>query len=278
MRRAAEILNLETHKRVEAANPMMEEQATRGGFGDLDYLKAESDAVKYTGAGRALSARGALPAYSEMIFEKARDIYNYHNSVDEILHRLALQPHPVDWSNDEADMKNFKDLVIRARRHFNKKNCPYTDVFKPFFDASGKFRPQSAEAMREARWGLLKRYLDDDEKERNKKDSRYGQGIFDYKYTKNGRVLFANLSRDFRVVDGKGRELDTDYLKNQYGRHPRIVQNKFGSGERRIQFYRLSSEPSVTATSANAVSAATPGGSATRSCFAITASCGAPRS
>ncbi|MCM2344705.1 MAG: hypothetical protein NDJ24_09115, partial [Alphaproteobacteria bacterium] len=61
-------------------------------------------------------------------------------------------------------------------------------------------------------------------------------------------VLFANLSRDFRIVDYKGRELDAEYLKRQYYRHPQIVQKKFERGDWRIQFYRLSSEPSITAT------------------------------
>lgn len=248
IREAAEILNWETHSRVEPANPMMEEQATRGGFGDLDYLKSEADSSRYSTVGRPMTKRGALPSYSEMIFEKARDIYNYHNSIDEILHRLALQPHPVDWSDNPEDLKNFKDLVIRARRHFTKKNCPYTAVFKSFFDTNGRFKLGTVEAAREARWELMKRFLDDDEKERQKKESRYGDGLFDYKYTKNGRVLFANLSRDFRIVDYKGRELDAEYLKRQYYRHPQIVQKKFERGDWRIQFYRLSSEPSITAT------------------------------
>ena len=250
MRRAAEILNLETHKRVEPANPMMEEQATRGGFGDLDYLRAESEQVKYTGRGRPLSARGALPAFSEMLFEKARDIYNYHNSIDEILHRLALQPHPIDWcgANDKEVVANFKNLVIRARRHFNKKNCNYGSVFNVFFDSEDHFISNDPERLREIRWKLMKRFLEDDEKERQKRDSLYRQGLFDYKHTKNGRVLLANLSRDFRVVDYKGREMDMDFLKEQYGKHPHIVQKKFEKGEWRIQFYRLSSEPSITAT------------------------------
>ena len=250
MRRAAEILNLETHKRVEPANPMMEEQATRGGFGDLDYLRAEAEEVKHTGRGRPLTSRGAVPAFSEMIFEKARDIYNYHNSIDEILHRLALQPHPIDWcgEGDKEIVANFKDLVIRARRHFNKKNCNYGSIFKEFFDSEDHFISNDPAKLREIRWKLMKRFLDDDEKERVKGDSLYRQGLFDYKHTKNGRVLFANLSRDFRVVDYKGRELDTDYLKEQYGKHPHVVQKKFEKGEWRIQFYRLSSEPSITAT------------------------------
>lgn len=247
IREAAEIINVEVGARVEPANPMMEEQATRNGFGDLDYLESDADSARYSGLGRPMSKQGALPSYSEMIFEKARDIYNYHNAVDEILHRLALQPHPVDWMDDEEALKNFKDLVLRAKRHFNKKKCPYGDVFKDMFDRNNRFKLTTCEAAREARWKLMKRFLEDDEKERKAKQSKYGEGLFDYKYTQNGRVLFGNLSRDFRIVDYKGRELDTEYLKQQYYRHPLIVQKKFEKGDWRIQFYRLSSEPSVTA-------------------------------
>lgn len=262
MRRAAELMNLETHKRVDPPNPMMEEQATRGGFGDLDYLRAEADEVKYTVRGRPLSARGALPPFAEMLFEKARDIYNYHNSIDEILHRLALQPHPVDWCVGELDDKgkhvwttedkmavdNFRDLAIRARRHFNKKNCNYSYIFKQFFRPDNSFISKDPKKLSEIRWKLMQRFLNDDEKERQTPGSLYGQGLFDYKHTKNSRILFANLSRDFRVVDYKGREMDMDYLREQYGKHPHTVQKKFEKGEWRIQFYRLSSEPSITAT------------------------------
>ncbi len=250
MQRAAELLNLETHKRVEPANAMMEEQATRGGFGDLDYLKAEADEVRYTGRGRPMSARGAIPAFSEMLFEKARDIYNYHNSIDEILHRLALQPHPIDWCGDQDKdiVNNFKDLVIRARRHFRKKNSPYSKIFDYFYDNEDHFISMEPQRLRDIRWKVLKRFLDDDEKERVKKDSLYRQGMFDYRHTKNGRILFANLSRNFRVVDFAGRELDMDYMQDQYGKHPHVVQKKFEKGDWRIQFYRLDSEPSVTAT------------------------------
>lgn len=250
MQRAAELLNLETHKRVEPANAMMEEQATRGGFGDLDYLKAESDAVRYTGRGRPMAARGALPAFSEMLFEKARDIYNYHNSIDEILHRLALQPHPIDWcaDDDKEAVAGFKDLVIRARRHFHKKNSPYSRIFDYFYDNEDHFVSTDPQRLRAIRWKILKRFLDDDEKERSKKDSLFRQGLFDFRHTKNGRILFANLSRNFRVVDFAGRELDMDYMQEQYNRHPQIVQKKFEKGDWRVQFYRLDSEPSVTAT------------------------------
>src|SRR5690606_1515061 len=45
-----------------------------------------------------------------------------------------------------------------------------------------------------------------------------------------------------------GREMDMDYLQGQYNKHPHIVQKKFEKGDWRIQFYRLDSEPSVTAT------------------------------
>lgn len=247
IRVAVEAANWELQSRPPSPNEMMEEQAVRNGFGDLDYIETDA-AFERSRAERMGASRGTVSNFSEMLFNKATDIFKYHNSIDEILHRLALQPHPVDYSDSPEDLQNFKDLVLRARQHFRRKKCPYMDVFKPFFDSNGAFCVKSAERARELRWELMKRFLDDDQKERVKKESRYGEGIFDYRYTKSGRILFANLSRDFRVVDHRGRHLDMDYLKRQYGMHPMVVQKKFERGDWRIQFYRLSSEPSITAT------------------------------
>lgn len=251
IREAVERINWEVYNRPDPANPMMEEQWTRNGFGDLDYMEEAVNQEKLRqGRRRMPLPTGSVPGVVELIYNKALDIYKYHNTVDELLHRLALQPHPIDWSDDPADMDNFKDLLKKAKKRLLEKNCPFADeVLDEFLDANGKIdKDLTPEEAREFRWNILKRFLNDDEAERQNPKSRYRDGLFDYKYTKNGRVLFANLSRDFVVTDKKGRELPVDYLKNQYGRNPNLVQKRIESGEWRIKFYRLSSEPSVTAT------------------------------
>lgn len=252
IREAVEINNWDMTQRAEPANPMMEEQAVHNGFGDLDYIEAEADMERRRrGKARHLPQRGATSSVVEMIYNKASDIYKYHNAMDELLHRLALQPHPVEWSKDPADADNFRDLLKRVKRRMEDKDCPYARAIfnREIYDfVLSRIRPMDQDKVLAFRWKLMSRLLADDEAARNDKSSRFGEGLFNYGDMKKGRIVFANLSRDFRVVDRDGREMTVGYLKKQYGHNPRLVQKNLERGAWRIEFYRLSSEPSITAT------------------------------
>ncbi len=251
IRSGVEILNASLGHRHDPANALMEEQATHNGFGDLDYLEHDVAQERRKSEGMKVHRhRGEVPAIIETVYNKAMDIYNYHKGMDELLHRLALQPHPIDWADPEKDpagaaeaLDNFRDLLKRAKTKFNKKDSPY----KFIIDSSFKIKSMTLEQARKFRWDTAKRLLNDDEKEKQFPGSKYAEGYFDYKNTKNGRLLFANLSRNFRIVDEKDRELSIDYLKRQHAANPNLVQKNIEKGAWRIQFYRLSSEPSVTA-------------------------------
>jgi hypothetical protein len=251
IRSGVEIINTQAHARRRAApaNPMMEDQATNNGFGDLDYLEQDAEQERRKREGlNAHHHRGEVPAVVETLYNKAMDIYNYHKGMDELLHRLAIQPHPIDWTEEgpEAEMalENFRDLLKRAKTKFNKKDSPYKFVFDDRF----KIKDLSREQALKFRSDLAKRLLNDDQKEKQVPGSAYAAGFMDYKHTTNGRLLFANLSRNFRILDQKDRELDIDYLKREHARDPHFVQKNLEKGVWRIQFYRLSSEPSITAT------------------------------
>lgn len=244
IRSGIEIDNARSSHRADPANALMEEEAVHNGFGDLDFLEREmaQDAQRLNG--RAVHYhRGEVKPIVETLYNKATDVYKRHNLMDELLHRLAIQPHPIDWSDDPSALENYRDLLKRAKIKLNQKDSPYKFIF------DDKFQPGkiSLEAAREFRWKLAKRLLDDDEKEKNTNPS-YDQGLFDTKYTTKGRLLFGNLSRNFRVVDGKDRELSLDFIKEAHKQNPHLVQKNIENGTWRVQFYRLSSEPSITAT------------------------------
>lgn len=258
IRAAVEINNWDLLQREEPANPMMEEQGVHNGFGDLDYIEAEANMDRrQKGKMRHLPHHGQSRTVVEMLYNKASDIYKYHNSMDELLHRLALQPHPVEWSDKPEDLENFRDLLKRVKHRFEEKHCPYASLLhdSSIYDSvHGRIKSKiSLKAAREFRWKLMHRLLEDDEKARNDKNSRFGEGLFSHEDSKRrdgkgNRIVFANLSRDFRVVDRAGHEMTVAYLKKNYGHDPHMVQTKLDSGEWHIEFYRLSSEPSITAT------------------------------
>lgn len=241
---AVEMLQWEKSQRPWPSNLLMEEQATRSGFGDLDYINAFIKENKSKGA-MNISAKGPLSDPIEKLNRKAQDIYDYHGMIDEALHMLTLQPHPVDYDDSEeavnAYLSSFKSLF----RKLKKKNSPFKDLLQPFADKRGNLINKSAEHIRDFRWHMLERFLIDDEKERNDKRSHYRYGMFDYKYTTHKRFLFANLSRNYRVVDEQGRHIELEYIEKQ---SPYFVNRMLENNKWRIQFYRLCSEPSITAT------------------------------
>ena len=253
VRRAVEIRNAGVRRRPEPANALMEEQWTRNGFGDLDYLEVKVNEEKMRrGWGGAVQKRGETANFSEMLYNMAIDDYNFFNMVDESLHRIAVQPHPVDFSDSDEAVADFHELCKKLKVKFEKKNVPYKDLFKDLIDKERldrgieAFKDFSASDARAFRWKLRRRLLDDEVKMENDRSSRFRDGIFDYYDMRKGRLLFPNASRDYLVVDSKGRKLDLEFMQRQYARNPDLVQKKFEKHEWQIQFYRLSSKPSIT--------------------------------
>jgi hypothetical protein len=244
IRNAVETVNWNLHQRPEPPNPMMEEQWTRNGFGDLDVLEAVRDAERQ----KILPGRGATPGIAETLYNVAMRIYQKHNSSDELLHRLILQPHPVDYSDNYADLANYNELFKKVRKRFAEMKWPYSSIFEKFEDSRGRLKTLNFDQARKFRAEMMLKLLNDDETQRNMKRSDYAAGLFDHKDLRQGRVLFANCSRNYRVVDEKGRVLTLDYLNEAFGQHPNHVFKKLESGDWRVQFFRLSSEPSITAT------------------------------
>jgi len=255
IRIAVELRNRAIRRRPEPANALMEEHATRNGFGDLDYLESKASTDKYRRNWRAAGGkRGEVASFSEMLYNMAIDDYKYYNMVDEALHRIALQPHPVDYSDDGEAARDFRELCRKLKRKLEVKDGFFDRMFNELLDkemlSAGRevLKKFTAEEARSFRWKLKKRFLTDEVKMESDTKSRFRDGIIDYYDMRKGRVLFANASRDYIVVDKKGRQLDLDYLDRQYARNPNAVQDKFEDREWKVQFYRLSSKPSVTAT------------------------------
>ena len=246
IRHAVEVRNRDMRRRHEPANALMEQQATHNGFGNLDLLEGtvRADALerKYT---RPLT-KGMASQVIETIYHKATAIYDNRNTVDEILHRLAVQPHPVEYDDGDDALKNYQDLFKKMYRRLSRDlNSPYAAIFDDYLDAKGRLAVPTLDQARQFRWDLMRRLLNDDEAQRNDRDPNYRVGLFDHNMTKGGRILFGNLARNFRVVDEQGRVLPFDYLEQA---HPHIVQRKLENKSWRIQFYRLSSAPSIMAT------------------------------
>lgn len=265
IRESVGVLNWEWRQHEEPANPMMEEQWGMNGFGDLDFVEYEARSERYQREKeKSLPSMGREKTIVETLFEKSTEIFNYHTRIDTRLHELVLQPHPIDFvdPDDIAERQraedNFFKLFKKVHKYFKDKNVPYIDMFKGYYQKgkdgkpTTKVRKLSMEEAQDFRWKMMKRFLADDQAEKMAGEKIRGQsfkdGVFDYENTQHGRVLFANLSRNFRVVDDKNRELSIEYIKQQFAEHPGLVFDKLESEEWKIQFYRLSSEPSITAT------------------------------
>lgn len=246
IRSAVEMFQWDSLTQPDNPNPLLEEEFGSNGFGDLDYLESKVKAEQNDPVRRKLRPeRGQVSSTAELIYNKAMDIYFHTNLVDELLHRLALQPHPVEYSDKDTHLGNYQELCRRIQRKFSEKNIPYHHVFHSLLNAKGKIEINSPEQARQFRWQLLTRYLNDDERERADHKSLFYQGIFDPDSRRSDRLIFANCSRNFRLVDKAGRELS---LGDAEKLHPNLVQENLQSGKWKIQFYRMRSEPSITAT------------------------------
>lgn len=257
IRAAVTRLNREVYLRTERENAMMEEQFPNSGFGDLDYLRHEvRQETQARMKEKSMPARGQMPGFFEMLYNKAQEEYRFYNMVEEGLHRLALHPLRIDVSDDDAALENFYELCKRVKAKFEKKGVPYGNLFKPLLDKEKSVNGRkvlsqfSAAEARKFRWNLRKRFLKDDELAMDDKSSAYSRGLFDYAEMRKGRILFPNIDRncDYRVLDGDGRVLPLDYLQRQYLKNPKFVRDKLEKREWRMQFYRMSSNPSVNVT------------------------------
>ncbi len=253
---AVSVLNWEMRQAPPPPNPFMEEQWTYNGFGDLDYL--ESEARNEFIRQKNIPGKGQVRGICQTLHEVAMSAFKHHNTVDELLHRLAIQAHPVDMlsdddiaeENDTAQqaIANYQTLFKKVRERLRKMDSPYVQVFDEFINSAGKLAPPSRwDKIQSFRWDLMTRILNDDERERRDRRSQYSNGWFESSYARKGRLLCANCSRDFRVVDEKGREIAIDRIIDQYAHLPHDVVTRFEKQEWRIQFKRLSSEPSTTA-------------------------------
>ncbi len=274
IRDAVEVLNWEMRSKPLPDNPRLEEEWPFNSFGDMDFLEVESR--KEISRRKKMPQKGQTIGIVQLLYEKAMDVFKYHNTIDELLHRLAIQPHPVDLFGYDENLdlrdtvENYWDLFKKVHKRMGDKSCSYIHIFDEFINKAGKFVPPGTvmlgmtaktkkpeemneeelkaaiEKIQDFRWGLMQRILHDDELERNDKRSAYGKGLFDHKYSQRGRVLCGNLGRDFRIVDERGRELSIDYLKRQYSHQPHALQEKLESKDWRIQFYRQTSEPTTS--------------------------------
>ncbi|HEY8190586.1 MAG TPA: hypothetical protein VIF12_07860, partial [Micavibrio sp.] len=90
-------------------NALMEHEWANNGFGNLNVL--EADAKKDENervSGRKARGRGALSGFSEMLYSKVMDEYNNLNMIDESLHLVILQPHPVDYLDSDEALEDYK--------------------------------------------------------------------------------------------------------------------------------------------------------------------------
>lgn len=244
-----EVRGMEVRQKAEPANPMMEEQWTHNGFGDLDYIEEDAKYQEYRRKMMQKQApeKGALKTASEMIHERATHVYDYMIASDELLHRLILHPHPVEWNDAKDNMNDYQRLFKDVYETLKKKDNAYVSLFRKYIRNGKLVPPASQDAVKTFRDFGTQLLLSHDLKERNDSHSDYESGIIDVKYMNKGRVLFTNPSRDFRIVDERGRELSIDYIESEYAKHSNTVINNFDKKRWRIQFYRLSSEPSITA-------------------------------
>jgi len=246
-----EIINYERQQEFETpANPVMEEQWLYSGFGELDYYEREAEYERYKRRKDGMKSyvgKGRIHSFAEMLFERASREYIFFNDMDNFLHHGFIQPHPIDWSDDEDVVKNYGEQLRKIYRKLKKKDSPHVALFKRFV-VDEKFKPsKSPDVLRRFRTETLKRLLRNDEKERNDKNSDFADGFIDSKNFNKRRQIFANASRDFRVIDEGGREVSLNVLRDLYRTWPNEVIQRFDSKKWRIQFYRLSSEPSVSA-------------------------------
>ncbi|MBI4031833.1 MAG: hypothetical protein HY370_09150 [Proteobacteria bacterium] len=261
IRGAAARMNRDAFLRAERENPMMEEQFINSGFGDLDYLRQETKQERQARLkGKPLPDRGAMPGFFDMLYNKAQIEYRFFNMVEEGLHRLALHPLPVDYSDSAEAVENFGDLCRRMKQKFRKKNVPFhSTLFRDLVDdedcedrqgSADVLSPLNVEKARAFRWSLRQRLLEDAAAAAADKTAAYSRGLMDYEEMNKGRILFPNIDRncDYRIVDKKGRVLPIDYLHRLYQKNPKMVRDRLDKRVWRIQFYRMSSDPSVNVT------------------------------
>ncbi|HIL27825.1 MAG TPA: hypothetical protein EYG18_00995 [Micavibrio sp.] len=142
IRDAVEILNWELRQKEPEPNAMMEEEAVFNGFGDLDVM--EYDAREEIVKAKRLPVKTQTKGVTQMIFESATDIFKYQNAIDEFMHRLVIQPQPVDnWQDCQSDeelrdvIQNYWDNFKKVRSRLREKGSPYVHIFEQFREDDG---------------------------------------------------------------------------------------------------------------------------------------------
>lgn len=237
---ALEDMNWERVQKPEPANPYMEEQAIRNGFGDIDYLEAYQRQTRR----RHTPHAGGISSASEFLTLKAKDIFDYNNAIDEALHLIMLQPHQVDYSDDPAALDKYNILMKRVIRRLRKKKSPYAAIFDGYLDKKGFPVFPTTQTARDFREKKLIECLGHYKTLSERKKDTFGRGYFDFNMTDSQHIIFANLSRDFRVIDPRGRQYRIEDLEVV---QPQLLIKGVESGRWRIQFDRLSSDFSIQA-------------------------------
>lgn len=143
IRDAVEVLNWELRQEnTPPDNAMMEEEAVFNGFGDLNVLEFETqqEIVKR----KRLPIKQQTKGITQTLFESATDIYRYQNAIDEFVHRLAIQPLPIDnFDTCETDgelrkvIQNYWDVFEKVRQRLRDKGSPYVHLFEQFREDDG---------------------------------------------------------------------------------------------------------------------------------------------
>ncbi|HEY8191935.1 MAG TPA: hypothetical protein VIG74_05885, partial [Alphaproteobacteria bacterium] len=144
------------------------------------------------------------------------------------------------------------NICRKIKKKLEKKNYPLEGLFNDLLNksriGSEVFRDFTIEEAREFRHKMRLRLLADDLKMQTDGQSNWKNGLVEYSDLTKDRLIFANPSRDYLVVDRKGRKIELDYLERQYGYNANLVHKKFERGDWKFQFAQLTSSPSITAT------------------------------
>lgn len=235
--RGVEAVNSRKTLRSNIINPLPEEEVRFHITGDLDYIAAGQD--------DPLRISRSMPDIMKTVYQRATDVYNYMMLNDDSLHRLALQPHPVDYKDDPEWLDNFTDLVRRVVRRLEEKGSSYGALLKrDYFKGQRKISFATVEDARDFRDNLRKRLLTDDLALRLDGQGSYARGYVDQTFYKGDKFVFSNPSRNsYHIADKHGRVIDINHVMEQ---HPYWINKQFEEGNFVVSFHRMSSEPSLS--------------------------------
>lgn len=218
------------------ANPLPEEEIRYHATGELDYIEGHQEDMA--------ALTGMPDSIADFIYNRAVDDFNFMINMDALMHAIAIQPQPVDFSDDPWTLAHYNDLCARRSKQLREKNPGMLKLLNGLTE-KGKLDFKTHDDARLFRDRLRHQILLDDEALRQDARITFGHPNMIHKsYGQRGKfILYNPLRNSYHVIDSRGRVLGIEWLERQ---DPQIVKAKFKKGEWSIRHWRMSSEPSVT--------------------------------